>query len=383
MPEPEPLPKDSKIGFMINIRKFVNTVLDAAEEDLNRTQKKMEKNPFWKNIKIFTSEPDMTEFWYEGKKMTDPKSDKSTRAKRSIKTPLIDMIDMSDIVSLLSPNETDELNIADEKWILLERKIFFDDPDEDSDEELIINLFFKPKEPEHDEDEFDIPKEHSVEQLECPRGTFDCKSDGIFCIPNSLKCNGEDNCGNGHDEMSCPGGGLSLFYVYNGANHESFSGLLSVDHQTQDMFWFGTRILFILFATCLFLYILLLLCRMCDKLRSDPSPMFIIPKGNYISISGDTIERKSLFGKQPKGSIGSNMDTRGSKIREYIYVNNNYGQPQGSTVVNTDVQPPPYSSHRRNKRSYKRYDNVSPDITDNDEYPPLYDDFHRQYGTKK
>ena len=38
-------------------------------------------------------------------------------------------------------------------------------------------------------------------------------------------------------------------------------------------------------------------------------------------------------------TLGTRMDTRGSRINEYIYVNNNYGQPEGSTLVHTNVTP--------------------------------------------
>lgn len=119
----------------------------------------MKNDPFWKNVKIFTSDPEMTEFFYEGEKMNKKEKETTTsketepkRTKRSIKSnSFIDMIDMDDIVQLLSPNGSIDLNIADEKWILLERKIFFNDMDKDSDEELIINLYFKPKENEDEE----------------------------------------------------------------------------------------------------------------------------------------------------------------------------------------------------------------------------------------
>lgn len=200
------------------------------------------------------------------------------------------------------------------------------------------------------------------------------------------RCNGEDNCGNGHDEMLNCGSSLSMFYVQDPSllhHRDTSDGWFDMDPVTEEMFWLGTRILFILFATSLFLYILLLLCRMCDRIRySDQSPMFIIPKGNYISISGDTIERKP-YQACHKSTTKSQMDTHGSKIHEYIYVNNNYGQPQGSTMVSTDVQP----SFGRNKNGRKHRnrscrDSISSDITD-DEYPPLYEETIRNYGTKK
>ena len=130
------------------------------------------------------------------KKSTD---DGKLRRKRSTTTvksnSFMDMVDMDDIVRLLSPNGTIDLNIADEKWILLERKIFFNDVDNDSDEELILNLYFKPKENEDEEmvdDDDDIVDDglkrskKMKKALQCPTGTFDCNSDGHLCIPNSL-----------------------------------------------------------------------------------------------------------------------------------------------------------------------------------------------------
>lgn len=145
----------------------------------------------------------MTEFFYDGEKLTsldnvDDKSptkkstdDGKLRRKRSTtvkSNSFMDMVDMDDIVRLLSPNGTIDLNIADEKWILLERKIFFNDVDNDSDEELILNLYFKPKENE-DEEMVDDGLKRSKKMkkaLQCPLGTFDCNSDGHLCIPNSL-----------------------------------------------------------------------------------------------------------------------------------------------------------------------------------------------------
>lgn len=186
--------------------------------------------------------------------------------------------------------------------------------------------------------------------------------------------------------LNC-GSSLNMFYVQDPSllHRGSSDGWFDVDPATEEMFWLGTRILFILFATSLFLYILLLLCRMCDRIRySDQSPMFIIPKGNYISISGDTIERKPYQACQ-RSSTKSQMDTRGSKIHEYIYVNNNYGQPQGSTMVSTDVEPSfgRNNYHKSGRKNYNhRNDLTSPDVTD-DEYPPLYEDSVRNYGTKK
>lgn len=92
-----------------------------------------------------------------------------------------------------------------------------------------------------------------------------------------------------------------------------------------------------------------------------------------MSISGDTIEHKWHPSSK---SFGARMNTGGSKIREYIYVNNNYGQPQGSTLVSNDVGQPLKRSN--NKRNYS----TSPDQTD-DEYPPLYEDSVKNYGTKR
>lgn len=147
--------------------------------EFNNTAKKIEKNPWWKNIRIFTSDPNNTEYWFHGKKMSKESGDKS-RTKRSIKNePFIDMIDMEDIVKLLTESGSN-LDITNEKWILIERKVFFDDPDGDDDDELIINLFFKPNE--------DYVKENSDKLVKtCPAGTFDCNSNGLLCIPNSLR----------------------------------------------------------------------------------------------------------------------------------------------------------------------------------------------------
>ena len=217
------------------------------------------------------------------------------------------------------------------------------------------------------------------------------------------RCNGEDNCGNGHDEMLNCAPTLNMFYVKDitlrrhPISNDGNGGWFDLDPATEEMFWLGTRILFILFATSLFLYILLLLCRMCDRLRypdnqygsSSAASMFLIPKGNYISISGDTIERKPYQACQPKKSSStgksSRMDNQGSKIHEYIYVNNNYGQPQGSTMVSTDVQPPTYDnrSRRNGQRGQQQHRRQSSDITTDDEYPPLYEETIRNYGTKK
>nr|XP_027204432.1 titin-like isoform X2 [Dermatophagoides pteronyssinus] len=419
-PKPKSKPTNLQLGLLINIRKFVDGVFESIETDVNQSVTKKREikkmNPFWKNVKIFTSDPEMTEFFYDGEKLTSLDNEltkKSTddgklRRKRSTtvkSNSFMDMIDMDDIVRLLSPNGTIDLNIADEKWILLERKIFFNDVDNDSDEELILNLYFKPKENEDEEMVVDDGLKRSKKMkkaLQCPTGTFDCNSDGHLCIPNSLICNGEDNCGNGHDEMLNCAPTLNMFYVKDitlrrhPISNDGNGGWFDLDPATEEMFWLGTRILFILFATSLFLYILLLLCRMCDRLRypdnqygsSSAASMFLIPKGNYISISGDTIERKPYQACQPKKSStgkSSRMDNQGSKIHEYIYVNNNYGQPQGSTIVSTDVQPPTYDnrSRRSGQRGQQQHRRQSSDITTDDEYPPLYEETIRNYGTKK
>ncbi|XP_075678774.1 uncharacterized protein LOC113798144 isoform X2 [Dermatophagoides pteronyssinus] len=424
-PKPKSKPTNLQLGLLINIRKFVDGVFESIETDVNQSVTKKREikkmNPFWKNVKIFTSDPEMTEFFYDGEKLTSLDNEltkKSTddgklRRKRSTTTTKVksnsfmDMIDMDDIVRLLSPNGTIDLNIADEKWILLERKIFFNDVDNDSDEELILNLYFKPKENEDEEmvDDDGLKRSKKMKKaLQCPTGTFDCNSDGHLCIPNSLICNGEDNCGNGHDEMLNCAPTLNMFYVKDitlrrhPISNDGNGGWFDLDPATEEMFWLGTRILFILFATSLFLYILLLLCRMCDRLRypdnqygSPAASMFLIPKGNYISISGDTIERKPYQACQPKKSSSSTgkssrMDNQGSKIHEYIYVNNNYGQPQGSTMVSTDVQPPTYDNRsRRNgqRGQQQQHRRQSSDITTDDEYPPLYEETIRNYGTKK
>lgn len=39
----------------------------------------------------------------------------------------------------------------------------------------------------------------------------------------------------------------------------------------------------------------------------------------------------------PPGYFGNQSDNQKSNVQEYIYVNNNYGQPQGSTTVHTGV----------------------------------------------
>jgi len=41
----------------------------------------------------------------------------------------------------------------------------------------------------------------------------------------------------------------------------------------------------------------------------------------------------------PPSYFGNQSDNQKSHVNEYIYVNNNYGQPQGSTTVNTNVRP--------------------------------------------
>lgn len=41
----------------------------------------------------------------------------------------------------------------------------------------------------------------------------------------------------------------------------------------------------------------------------------------------------------PPSYFGNQSDNQKSHVNEYIYVNNNYGQPQGSTTVNTSVRP--------------------------------------------
>ncbi|KAI7694673.1 hypothetical protein SSS_00890 [Sarcoptes scabiei] len=183
--------KPFDLGLIINIDKIIDSMISA----INKTQSQYRKNPYDDKIKIYTSDPNMTEYWYGGKKMNQWKGgEKSNRTKRSVNDPFIDLIDMDDIVTLLTQNESIDLNIANEKWILIERKIFFDDPDSDTNEELIINMYFKPKEEKEEETalEKDGKAKHkkskrSHHKLTCPKGTFDCESNGKFCIPESLR----------------------------------------------------------------------------------------------------------------------------------------------------------------------------------------------------
>lgn len=262
------------------------------------------------------------------------------------------------------------------KWIFFEfDKGIFEGDEEDKrvitgqkhqfdQTEMIINLF----------------KRNSKMSKQCPVGTFDCFQDGSQCIDSNLRCvtenrealltfcfvfrcNGEDNCGNGFDEQHCRA--FKMVYII-AQEYPTESSLWQMFHS---IFWYSLEIAFVLLVVALIAYCTVLLFRVCNYLccggcfasrkagKRDKSPK----KAHYIPI-GDADETNPInqYSKRdynsmppPSAPVGSQMDTRGSRIQEHIYVNNNYGQPQGSTVVHTtagqslypDIGGPPPKYH--------------------------------------
>lgn len=179
-----------------------------------------------------------------------------------------------------------------------------------------------------------------------------------------FRCNGEDNCGNRFDELfNC--GTVNLYYIFGSDGHHS-----SVDYHS-DGFWYAVRLLVLLFLVCLVLYTASLLCRCCcAPCRGAPasgfingrSPMIYLrsPRGgmepllqsSYGPTAGRAMKSPGGPGGVPGAGVlsgradspppsyfGNQADNQKSNVQEYIYVNNNYGQPQGSTTVNTSVRP--------------------------------------------
>lgn len=219
--------------------------------------------------------------------------------------------------------------------------------------ELIINLYGTSP--------VDVSNSSSLQTAaaaaaSCPLGTFDCAENGRQCIPNSLRCNGEDNCGNGHDErLNC--GTMNLFYVFNtNTNQRPFldeSGL-----------WWACRTLLLLLSIALALYVLFACVRCLDIARwfccsanSKSSPLY---KGHYTEIGKSStnpfgqVASPNAYGWfrlndrgqliQEANSVRSDeppphyqppaaSSDQGPRVNEHIYVTNNYGQPLGGTAV--------------------------------------------------
>lgn len=175
-------------------------------------------------------------------------------------------------------------------------------------------------------------------------------------IFSESRCNNEDNCGNRLEELlNC--GTVNLYYIF-GGHHDEF------DFES-DGFWFAVRILVLLFLICLVLYMTSLLCRCCCESQSrrgghqiinGRSPMIYLrsakggPTGTEPLLAAGANARLQKGGASTSGAVrpvspppsyfGNQMDNQKSNVQEYIYVNNNYGQPQGSTTVHTGVGVP-------------------------------------------
>ena len=220
---------------------------------------------------------------------------------------------------------------------------------------------------------------------------FDIKLFSIFSIN---RCNGEDNCGNRYDELfNC--GTLNFYYIFGSDPHQ-----MQYDFSSEG-FWFAVRILVLLFLMCLLMYTCSLLCRCCCDRRpyiiDAKSPLvYLRQSGKHGSSASDPLLASGSstssggFGptagrmnkmppppapynsnyhfvgshSPPPSYFGNQSDNQKSNVQEYIYVNNNYGQPQGSTTVNTSVRP--------SRDNVNRSDMIASAPPKSDNYVPEY-----------
>ena len=215
------------------------------------------------------------------------------------------------------------------------------------------------------------------------------------------RCNGEDNCGNRFDELfNC--GTVNLYYIFGGDPYQN-------EYLSSNGFWFAVRILILLFLISLLLYTTSLLCRCCYDRKgrgfritgkspivylrstkkginqSDWEPLLASTSsnssgggggyGHYANgRNGEKISENFQLGptqgiiSPPPSYFGNQSDNQGAHVNEYIYVNNNYGQPLGSTTVRASARP------MINGTNLPPYQNPSA-------FPPLYSNIeHPNYG---
>lgn len=142
-------------------------------------------------------------------------------------------------------------------------------------------------------------------------------------------------------------------------------------------FWLAVKFLLLVTMTCLTLYLVVGLFKCCCTCRrrrgylvdgrtpmvyfnkaatrnnSLKQPLLQMETGNGSESARPPSPPPSYFG-QP----GNGLDNKASTINEYIYVNNNYGQPQGGTCVRTDVSP-----HAQAPSAPPTYQNMYPAFT--------------------
>lgn len=189
------------------------------------------------------------------------------------------------------------------------------------------------------------------------------------------RCNGEDNCGNRNDELyNC--GTINLYYIF-GSSGDSEIGPITAG------LWFVIKLVWVVFFIGAILYLFSILFRWCDKRccgarrdyrRSD----YLTEMTGYRTKKNaaqfgtnnswlDWTQHANRHMRNPSSSSSSSnegayphgapppypgMDNGRSMVHENIYVNNNYGQPQGSTTVHTS---PPASNSPLYPKQFPTY----------------------------